>query len=569
MAKYFIALILLASVALESTNISNRFFAKSQAFKPTHHHLRPSDHKTHRDQHHRQHPYPHHHLPQHNSHQQQLNSKTEHDQYMANQGHPRQFDDEFPSSSKNTEEANDRQSEEESIEVAEEPKNKPNLWFIVNKELNSNKEESVKTNNEIDYFDAHLTQDPDMPPSFDSLDSEQGRQQREFTNNELDSQSQSQPQMQRLNSRRRSHNHQQEEHQQQPKAAATIKCPKCESNRQNVRVSEEELTRLRIEFVKRQILEKLRLKDKPNVSASGMPKPIYEETTIHQDEPTKSKDLDDYYARASKKFIFLEREKQECNHLSQPSICFSFKIDDLDLESIDVSKAVLWIYKKRNAKDLLKQTIVVSEVEQGGHTSKYLPKVKPIAIQSVDVHEDWMKIDIEWPIKRWFGIHELSHLIHISCQSCEVKNADSLISTEKDYRPFIMIDTQNRRRVSRQKRSVNCTNGVTECCREKLYISFDEIGWGDWIISPRGYDAYFCRGSCSTAASIAQSTTHHSSLMRKVISHRDTAGKKPLELIPCCTANQYSSLEIFFRDSNNTATLMKFPNMVIESCGCM
>lgn len=546
MVKYFITLVLLASVALECTNINNRMFAKSEAYKPTHHHLRSqkhgsletSDHNGHRDyNNHRQHPT--HHL----SHQHQQHVQIERDQYLASEGNGNI--DEIPS--KNPEETEE--------ERPNNSRKKPNLWYIVNKELSG----SVSNKNlEEDYFDLVK----ELPSSIADTDhSHHQKDEVDITDNGLE--------MKRPESTRGRHHHRQQQQEQQ-KATPTIKCPKCESsNRQNVRVSEEELTLLRIEFVKRQILEKLRLKDKPNVSAIGMPKPIYEETTIHQDEPTSSKDLDDYYARASKKFIFLEREKQECNHLSQPSICFSFKIDDLDLESIDVSKAVLWIFKKRNSKDLLKQTIVVSEVEQGSHNSKYLPKVKPIAIQSVDVQEGWMKIDIEWPIKRWFGIHELSHLIHVSCQSCEIKTPDGLLSTDKDYRPFIMIDTQNRRRVSRQKRSVNCTNGVTECCREKLYISFDEIGWGDWIISPRGYDAYFCRGSCSTAASIAQSTTHHSSLMRKVISHRDTAGKKPLELIPCCTANQYSSLEIFFRDSNNTATLMKFPNMVIESCGCM
>ncbi|XP_055922099.1 growth/differentiation factor 8 [Eupeodes corollae] len=534
MVKYFILLVLLAGVALECTNINNRMFPKSETYKPLHHvrlqnhdALETSEHNNHREHqnnNHRHNPHPHrHHLP-HNSHQ---HLQPEHDQYAANQGN-REVD-EFPS--KNTDDVE-----------GEKPKYKSNLWHIVRKDLlgpNSHND---------DYYD-----DPamDLPTvNNDRVNEEDDSD----VNNKLDT---------KIDSRL-------ENHRQIRKDEPIIKCPKCEtSNRQNVRVSEEELTLLRIEFVKTQILEKLRLKDKPNVSAVGMPKPIYEETTIHQDQTTSSKDLDDYYARASKKFIVLEREKQECNNLSQPSICFSFKIDDLDLESIDVSKAVLWIFKKRNSKDLLKQTIVVSEVEQGGLNSKYLPKVKPIAIQSVDVQEGWMKIDIEWPIKRWFGIHDLSHLIHISCQSCEIETADGLISTEKDYRPFIKIDTQNRRRVSRQKRSVNCTNGVTECCRERLYISFDEIGWGDWIISPKGYDAYFCRGSCSTVASIAQSSTHHSSLMRKVISHRDTAGKKPLELIPCCTANQYSSLEIFFRDSNNTATLMKFPNMVIESCGCM
>uniref|UniRef100_A0A0K8WLJ5 Inhibin beta A chain n=1 Tax=Bactrocera latifrons TaxID=174628 RepID=A0A0K8WLJ5_BACLA len=185
------------------------------------------------------------------------------------------------------------------------------------------------------------------------------------------------------------------------------------------------------------------------------------------------------------------------------------------------------------------------------------------------IADEWMKIDIEWPIKRWFGNHDLSHLIHISCRTCDMAAMEDMISVDKDYRPFIMVDTRNRRRASRQKRGINCTDGVTECCREKLYISFDEIGWGDWIIQPRGYDAYFCRGTCGSVASVAQSATHHSAFLQKIaLSRSNSRGGKPLELVPCCTAKQYSPLKLVFMDSNNTATQKTFPNMVIESCGC-
>ncbi|XP_053959956.1 inhibin beta B chain [Anastrepha ludens] len=354
-------------------------------------------------------------------------------------------------------------------------------------------------------------------------------------------------------------------------------CPKCESSRRVEHISEEELTQLRIEYVKQQILEKLRLKERPNVSAVGLPKPIYEGTTIdeEEDDGAKNKDLDDYYARTKKKFIFLQREKRECQRLgTNSSMCFSFKIDDADADGFDVNTAVLWLFKSRtkrshrtNSTRIGPQTIVVSEVQQNTDP-KYLPIVKTIAIQSIDVQDEWMKIDIEWPIKRWFGNHDLSHLIHISCRTCDMATMEKMISMNKDYRPFIMVDTQNRRRASRQKRGINCTDGVTECCREKLYISFDEIGWGDWIIQPRGYDAYFCRGSCGSVASVTQSATHHSAFLQKVALSRRNRGSKPLELIPCCTAKQYSSLQLVFMDSNNTATQKTFPNMVVESCGC-
>ncbi|XP_016954975.1 inhibin beta A chain [Drosophila biarmipes] len=357
-------------------------------------------------------------------------------------------------------------------------------------------------------------------------------------------------------------------------------CPKCESSRQVEHITEEQLTHLRIEFVKQQILEKLRLKESPKVSAMDLPKPIFDGMTFsHPDDSTKNKDLDDYYARTSKKFILLNREEEECNRLgggkSNPSMCFSFKIDDADAEGFDVNTAVLWLFKNKQNRTEDKdsqnstssqQTIVVSEVEVDPQKdSKYLTATKTIAIQSVNVQDEWMKIDIEWPIKHWMSGHELSHLIQITCGGCEVSDMEEIISADKDYRPFIMIDMQNRRRKSRQKRSINCSSGMTECCREHLYISFRDIGWSNWILKPEGYNAYFCRGSCSSVASVTQAASHHSSIM-KILS--TSGANKSLELVPCCTAKQYSSLQLVVMDSSNTATVKTLPNMVVESCGC-
>lgn len=200
-------------------------------------------------------------------------------------------------------------------------------------------------------------------------------------------------------------------------------CTKCESSRHVEHITEEELRRLRIEFVKQQILEKLRLKESPNVSAMELPLPIFEGITLPQTtEANKNKDLDDYYARTNQKFILLQRgelnklirtgaiqstlhllfllplEESECNRLGvHPSMCFSFKIDDADADGFDVNSAVLWLYKNNQNytkasngetytnEKFRKQTLVVSEVEQQQMDSKYLPLAKTIAIQSVDV----------------------------------------------------------------------------------------------------------------------------------------------------------------------------------------
>lgn len=88
-------------------------------------------------------------------------------------------------------------------------------------------------------------------------------------------------------------------------------CPKCKQN--SVEMSEEELTKLRIEYVKKQILEKLRLTERPNpaVIKDALPAPIMEGETFQddQDDQDFNRRMDDFYAKTTQKIIFLTQGK--------------------------------------------------------------------------------------------------------------------------------------------------------------------------------------------------------------------------------------------------------------------
>ncbi|XP_073821923.1 activin beta chain dawdle [Musca autumnalis] len=553
MAKYFLTFVLLAFLAMENNNIYNRLHAKSQPsgdintvthFMRQHHqyrnHIRVQNnhHPTH-DQHQTHHARKH--VKQHQRHN--IDSNEEED-------NARRYEQRVK---RHMELQVEHRRQIEKVLQDNTVKNMPRLWqhILYEDYYEGNEEERMlddapsKNNSEYEY--------PDVPAVV----------------GDDDDYVEEQPSETSTNSRSESKN----------SKSVDIRCPKCEHNHQKEEqlVTEEELTRLRIEYVKQQILDKLRLTEMPNIPAVNLPKPILEGATIQtEDEDTSKKDLDDYYARASKKVIFLDVEQKLCSKLgSQQSMCFSFKLDDADADIYDFSTAVLWLFKTRhpiesnsnyNNTSRNQQKIVISEVQQESISNR-IPSVKTIAVQSIDVQDEWMKIDIEWPIKRWYGKHDLSHLIQISCQSCNITAMEHIISTHMDYRPFIIVNTHSRRRQARPKRSINCTSGVTACCREKLYISFEEIGWSNWIIEPKGYDAYFCRGSCNTVASVSDSATYHSSFMQKVLNKPGQRNRK-LELVPCCTAKTYSSLKLLYLNNNSTATLGTFPNMIVESCGC-
>lgn len=129
--------------------------------------------------------------------------------------------------------------------------------------------------------------------------------------------------------------------------------------------------------------------------------------------------------------------------------------------------------------------------------------------------EGWVRIDINWPVKQWVQSNKLRHIIQITCKTCDIRIHQPVpISVKNERKPFIVIDTFPKRKVNRQARSVNCAPGIKECCREKMYISFADIGWDDWIIHPPGYDAYFCRGACTSTASITMSGSNYNSVIR-------------------------------------------------------
>lgn len=88
-------------------------------------------------------------------------------------------------------------------------------------------------------------------------------------------------------------------------------CPNkivCKQN--SVKMSEDELTELRIEFVKNQILQKLRLTERPaKMEMDRLPKPIADGYTIQvaEKKDDSSRRLDDYYGKTTQKIIFLNR----------------------------------------------------------------------------------------------------------------------------------------------------------------------------------------------------------------------------------------------------------------------
>ncbi|KAJ3639354.1 hypothetical protein Zmor_002717 [Zophobas morio] len=339
-------------------------------------------------------------------------------------------------------------------------------------------------------------------------------------------------------------------------------------------VSEKEFNALRIEYIKNQILKKLRLKEKPSIAFAELPQPLKENDNLipDQDDNSLGGYSDDFYGKTTQAIIFPYEDEAKClRKIRFPSACVPFQMPN-DIHATDVSLVELWFHKVPDNLDSHNQTIVVSEVAHWD-TNRSFQKTKPIAIQETSLTEGWLKVDVTFVVKNWLDYQDSpTHAISVACKTCGMDKNQSPISFSAKLKPFLVIYTHSQQRRAlhrRPKRQINCGVGVGECCRESFYVSFADIGWDDWILGPEGYNAYFCKGSCVTATALALSATQHNNILRKVMyGQSKSRGSRP-EYTPCCAATQFQPLQLIYKSNNNTVKKDLLPNMIVDSCGCM
>ncbi|XP_045481511.1 growth/differentiation factor 8-like [Harmonia axyridis] len=337
---------------------------------------------------------------------------------------------------------------------------------------------------------------------------------------------------------------------------------------------EKEVTAMRIEYIKYQILKKLRLKEKPLISMKDLQKTKeYANLLPNQEDHFQNPYDDDFYGKTTQAVIFPYEDATSCSKNTRfPSACLPFQMPS-DIFPSDVSSAELKFYKEADDFDSHNQTFVISEITHWD-AKKSFQKNRPIAIQETSSTENWLTIDITYVVKNWLEYkYSLTHAIHITCKTCGMDRNKSPISFHTKLKPFLIIYTHSQRRRAlkhrRARRSSDCTPNSKECCRERLLVSFADIGWDNWIIMPKEYNAYFCRGSCTAPSALTLSSSQHNSLLQKLINGKRFKNRPGPEFTMCCSATQFSPLKLVYMDNNKTLTTKVLSNMIVDSCGCM
>ncbi|NWY05118.1 DERR protein, partial [Nothoprocta ornata] len=101
------------------------------------------------------------------------------------------------------------------------------------------------------------------------------------------------------------------------------------------------------------------------------------------------------------------------------------------------------------------------------------------------------------------------------------------------------------------------------CKPRRLYVSFSDVGWENWIIAPQGYLANYCLGECPFPLTAELNSTNHA-ILQTMVHSLDPAGTPQ----PCCVPVRLSPISILYYDNHDNVVLRHYEDMVVDECGC-
>ncbi|XP_026789090.3 growth/differentiation factor 10 [Pangasianodon hypophthalmus] len=102
------------------------------------------------------------------------------------------------------------------------------------------------------------------------------------------------------------------------------------------------------------------------------------------------------------------------------------------------------------------------------------------------------------------------------------------------------------------------------CSRRYLKVDFADIGWSEWILSPKSFDAYYCAGTCEFPIPKVVRPSNHATIQSIV----KTVGIIPGIPEPCCVPEKMNPLSVLFLDEAKNIILKNYPDMSVETCSC-
>ncbi|XP_062302465.1 inhibin beta B chain-like [Osmerus eperlanus] len=332
-----------------------------------------------------------------------------------------------------------------------------------------------------------------------------------------------------------------------------------------------------LEAVKRHILSRLQMKDRPNIT-HPIPKAAMvtalrklHSGKVREDGRVEIPNLDGH---ATNNEVVEETSEiisfAETDELVSSKSSLFFLISNEGNQHLQVTQANLWLYFKLLPPPLdrgptrRKVTIKVY-YQEPGLGSKWNLVEKRVELK----RSGWHTFPLTEAIQMVFEKGDRRQNLDVRCEGCEDLAVLPILLNQNDesHRPFMVVHARqadNKHRI--RKRGLECDGSSSLCCRQQFYIDFRLIGWNDWIIAPSGYFGNYCEGNCP--AYMAGVPGSASSFHTAVVNQYRMRGMSPGSMNSCCIPTKLSTMSMLYFDDEYNIVKRDVPNMIVEECGC-
>ncbi|XP_071870200.1 inhibin subunit beta [Bombus fervidus] len=316
----------------------------------------------------------------------------------------------------------------------------------------------------------------------------------------------------------------------------------------------------------------------------------------HEDQEPEE-EMDDFYARTSEIITFAEPGR---TLNGQPLLEFPMSSGEPALEPLRIKRATLWTrvefrhahhyqHHRQSQTNQRNITLWVFRVRCGNTThlrgkelGQYLEMVTSLGVNVGQL--GWLKFDVTKVVNNWYTTSRDTTrdklTLLVDCTGCGshvyvstfdghsphvIESSLNAKGTQDPDRPFLVVRTDPAAVKRVRRRAIECSGAIKgQCCKQRFYVNFSQLGWDDWIIAPQGYYANYCRGDCAaghrTPDTFLNYYTHVIEEYRKM---DRLAGMQP-----CCAPLKFSPMSLIYYGPDSNIIKRDLPKMVVDECGC-
>ncbi|MEE6471699.1 hypothetical protein FKM82_009344 [Ascaphus truei] len=321
-----------------------------------------------------------------------------------------------------------------------------------------------------------------------------------------------------------------------------------------------------MELAKQQILQKLHLKERPNIThpiprgavANALRRLHLTKSRMEGlfgspswDSNSETSEMDQH------SYEIISFAESEYNN--EVSTILNFQFTREKEQNVHVLQAHLWIFFKSNRTSQTNQTVRLHLTQEA-----FFPRTLISEKRLEPKWSGWQTFALTPMLQRFFDGGNKRLKLELECEGCQ--DMPVLVNPSDSHQPFLVAQAKVRERSHHaKKRSLNCDQNSNLCCRKDYYVDFKDIGWNDWIIKPEGYQINYCMGNCPMhmAGAPGMAASFHTTVFNLIKANNiQTVGNS------CCVPTKRRPLSMLYFDRNNNILKTDIPDMIVEACGC-